>query len=791
MTFYDFKANLTGKIIFMPDRTHSPSQSGMIKAEGNSFRLIFRYNPLPMYIYDKSTFYFLDVNPAAIEHYGYTREEFLSMTIFDIRPSEDIQVFREFLESRREEFYHEAEWLHRKKDGTVFWVSVDSHEFNYGEKPARLVFARDITERKNAEMELYCNKEFAERINHTIPDILYIFDAVEHRNIFCNNSIFERAGYTPAEIKALGSHLIQTVIHPDDLDRFLEHQSKYETLKDAEMLEIEYRMLLKQGGFRWFHSRESLFKKDENGRVRQIIGLCRDIHDRRTSEEQLLQREAFFKSIFDGVSTSIVVLEKGKDDVWLFVAMNEASRRMAGTDIANTLLFKSMDICRGFLSQELYQELEMLFQECTEQKITTEKDIALSEDDDSSWWHVRFSPVLHSAGYVFRVIVFVQSISDQKRETERKERAQRLESVGLLAGGIAHDFNNFLSTVVMSASLIKSKEPADSENLEYLEDILKVCDEAKQLTKQLLTFAKGGAPLKEVTDLGELLREASRFALRGSQISCAYDIKPDLFKVNVDPGQIKQVIYNLVLNARQVLGEGGKVSLFAENIEIPCESGQVKKFVSFSVSDNGPGIPKEAQRNIFNPYFTTKKTGSGLGLATSYSIIEKHGGSIQFQSVTGKGTSFSVTLPASVDTEPLRQQPVNRLVQGHGLIMLMDDNEMILNTLAETLKILGYEAVKTADGESCVTEYLKLRDAGRSVDAFILDLTIQGGVGGVETLSRLKKIDPEVKAIASSGYSEEDTMMSFSEMGFCGALPKPYRLTDLSQILSEVTGKTS
>lgn len=763
-----------------------------MRKEGDSFPLIFERNPLPMYVYDKETLQFLDVNAAAVRFYGYSRAEFLAMTICDIRPEEDVPAFLKFLESAFEKFSHDAEWRHRKKNGELCWVDVDSHEFSYAGRPARLVFAKDITEKKKAEIELFNSKQFADRVNDTIPDILYIFDAVERRNVFCNRSILTHVGYSPDEIKELGDKVIGTLIHPDDLRLFLQHQARYETLKDGDVIEIEYRMMHKDGKSRWFRSSEAVFKRDPGGKVRQVIGLCKNVHDRKIAEEQLIQREAFFKSIFDGVSTMLAVLERSDGDVFLFVAMNQALRDVLGTEMVNSLMFKSVDNCRGLLPPGTVQELEELLNGCAGQSLTTEKDIELTLDDEETWWHIRFSPVRNHSGGVARVIVFIQPISDKKREEEAKERNQRLESVGFLAGGIAHDFNNFLSAIVMNASLLKVKEPAHGQCHEYVEDILKVCEEAQHLTKQLLTFAKGGMPVKTVADVGELLREAARFALRGTQIACEYRIPDKLHKADIDIGQIKQVVYNLVLNAREVLGEGGRIVITAENIDVPQEKGSSQPFVSFSVEDNGPGIPLEAQRNIFNPYYTTKKTGNGLGLAICHSVVAKHGGSIQFQSTPGKGTVFSVTLPA-VTTQERIPKPLSpdAVVKGSGLVVIMDDNEMILNTLSETLKMLGYEAVRSAHGEACLEEFKKIRAAGRRVDALILDLTIQGGMGGIETLRRLKQIDPDVKAIASSGYSEEETSLEFSQLGFSAVLPKPYRLADLSRILAEVTAENS
>lgn len=780
----------------MAENKHDPNdgmKSVQSDFDGKSFRFIFDHNPLPMYIFRLTDFCIINVNRAMVESYGYSESELLAMTIMDIRPEEDIGDLRRFFELQGQAFNHHQEWRHRKKNGETFWVEIDSYKIEYAGQPCRIVFARDITKRKHAEQDIFSDREFAERINHTIPDVLYIFDVVERKNVFCNRNILMQSGYTPEEIKGMGGQVIEKVIHPEDYPRFRRYQDLYPGLKDGDVIEIEYRMRLKDGGVHWFRSAEAVFKRNASGHVIQVIGLCKDITERKFAEDQLKSSEEFFKSTFDGVDTLLTVLEIADDGRFYFVTFNEAMRNKIGENRAREKINQPIDTCIDDLGPELMSRVESLCKDCIKTGQTHEEDIEYAHNDGTlEWWHLRVSPVRNAQNQSTRLIVFLHAISDKKRREEEDSRNQRLESVGLLAGGIAHDFNNFLVTVMMNASLMKRDNSFSEKYGQYIDDILKVCEEAQQLTKQLLTFARGGAPLKEVTDLGELLQDASRFALRGTQIACTYDISADLLKVDIDPGQIRQVIYNLVLNARQVLGDGGKIEITAWNEDFRGEASRIpENFVSFSITDNGQGIHVDDQKNIFEPYFSTKKTGTGLGLAVSHSIISKHGGSIEFSSIPGQGTTFSVTLPAVIGQEPLPKKITSEVMSGHGLLILMDDNEMILNTLEETVILLGYEAVKSSEGEECVRLFEALRAQGKKVDAFILDLTIQGGVGGVETLRRLKEIDQNVKAIASSGYSEQDIMTSFSKLGFCAVLPKPYRLSDLSQVLCEVINKPS
>jgi CheY-like chemotaxis protein/two-component sensor histidine kinase len=380
----------------------------------------------------------------------------------------------------------------------------------------------------------------------------------------------------------------------------------------------------------------------------------------------------------------------------------------------------------------------------------------------------------------------VQDITERKRMEEELVKVQKLESLGVLAGGIAHDFNNILSSIWGNIDLAKMDIEPRERAFAILDEAARACRHAADLTARLLTFSKGGTPVKKPASIPRLVRDATDLALSGSNVRCEFDLPDDSLVAEVDQGQMKQVFHNLVLNAVQAMPEGGEIRVGAERVlssrhaELPLTPGE---YVRLSVRDRGTGIQKEHLHRIFDPYFTTKQKGSGLGLAVAHSIIDKHDGHFHVESEPGEGTTFEIYLPAcaaaAVETRSSRED----IVGGEGRVLLMDDDEMILSTVCEMLARLGYDAEGATNGPEAIELYQEACESGTRFDAVILDLTIRGGMGGREVVTRLREIDPDVKAIASSGYSNDPVMADFEAHGFVGVIPKPYDVRSLSDVL--------
>jgi PAS domain S-box-containing protein len=388
------------------------------------------------------------------------------------------------------------------------------------------------------------------------------------------------------------------------------------------------------------------------------------------------------------------------------------------------------------------------------------------------------------------ILVFRDITYDKKIE-EEMQKATKIESLGVLAGGIAHDFNNLLTSILGNVSLAKAFSESNENIAKLLADAESASGRAKNLTQQLLTFAKGGAPITSVTSTRKLIIESARFSASGAKIKCDFDIPDNLWQVEVDEGQVGQVIQNLVINADQAMREGGVVQINAENIVI--DTGEVPplrqgKYIRISVTDNGEGIKRKHVHRIFDPYFTTKETGHGLGLAICYSIIKKHQGLITVDSALGVGSTFFVYLPASDKIAEDNTQDEQKPVNGKGKILVMDDEEIVRDVAIKMLCAIGYRVETSIDGKETIELYQKAKSAGDPYDAVIMDLTIPGGMGGRETIEKLREIDPSVNAVVSSGYANDPIMAEYKEHGFSGVIPKPYDMKELGRIVKEVTG---
>jgi two-component system, cell cycle sensor histidine kinase and response regulator CckA len=389
-----------------------------------------------------------------------------------------------------------------------------------------------------------------------------------------------------------------------------------------------------------------------------------------------------------------------------------------------------------------------------------------------------------------QTIVAVVDITDRELAQEQSIKVQKLESLGVLAGGIAHNFNNALTGVLGFISLTRSVLEENHAAHEYLRFAEKASLRAAGMAKQLLTFARGGAPVKKAVSLSKLVGEVAALALNGSNVRCVLEIPEHLPPVKADEGQLVQALSNILINAMQAMPEGGSIVVQAASGGQPCGNSDHSdnvEYVTLTISDQGRGIPEENLPKIFDPYFTTKSTNTGLGLASVHSIIYRHGGHVSVDSRMGEGTRFTICLPTTREApSPGVDQPrqSGRLKRGIGSVLIMDDDEMVRELSIRLLTFLGYQAVVCADGKDAVTLYKACQEAGNPFLAVILDLTVPGGMGGVEAAQQILALDPKAKLIVSSGYSYDPVMARHKSYGFSGAVAKPYKADELGHELS-------
>ena len=378
-------------------------------------------------------------------------------------------------------------------------------------------------------------------------------------------------------------------------------------------------------------------------------------------------------------------------------------------------------------------------------------------------------------------------IAQREQTEEELLRSRKLESLGVLAGGIAHDFNNFLTVVQGNIEVAKTQLTAAEPAQEYLKQAANACQRAKFLASQLLTFAKGGAPVRRVVSVAQLVTDAVHLAQTGSSIRIEVKIEEGLWSAQVDPGQIGQVLHNILINAREAVPGGrGFIEVRAENLGVV---GNPDPRVRISIRDYGRGIPPDVLPRIFDPYFTTKPGGNGLGLATAYAIVAKHGGHISVESRPGAGSVFTFDLPA-LDLPRALEDPLApaspSMQRGTERLLVMDDDEALRLLVTAVLTSLGYEVQAAADGAEAVALYEIAKATDKGFDAVILDLTVTGGMGGLEAADKLKELDPSAKLIVSSGYSDAPVMSEFAEYGFEAVIVKPWTVNEMSEVLRRV-----
>ncbi len=521
--------------------------------------------------------------------------------------------------------------------------------------------------------------------------------------------------------------------------------------------------------------------KDAGGRVVAGIVVFTDITERKQAEAEWLTK----------AEQNRIILKTAMDGFWLvddqerLVEVNDAYCRMSGYSAQELLNMKMAN-----LSVRPPGEITV-----NQKRIAAHGHGELFESrhrrKDGSLFDVEVSAQYQPES--LRFVIFIRDITGRKHAEAERQKLDKLQSVGTLAGGIAHDFNNILLGLFGNISM--AKEDLSQEHPAYasLEKAEKSMDRAGRLTKQLLTFAKGGAPFKEDVRLGALVEEVARFDLSGSNVKLVCRQSEGLWSAQADKGQLQQVVSNLVINARQAMPDGGHLTVTLENAELP--DGAVPglrpgRYVKITVQDEGAGIDPHVLGQIFDPYFTTKQTGSGLGLATVWSVINRHGGHIGVFSELGKGAAFTFYLPASEALHVEAQTPPAESPapepDRRPRILVMDDDETVCDLATCMLTRSGYSVASAPGGREAIELYRQALEAGEPFEAVIMDLTIPGGIGGVEALKAIREIDPHVRAIVSSGYSEDPVITNFADYGFQGAIAKTYVRSELSDAVGQV-----
>ncbi|HRX47227.1 MAG TPA: PAS domain S-box protein [Spirochaetota bacterium] len=759
------------------DVTERKKSEAALKESEEQHRVLIDLAPDPFFHGD-SKGNLINVNNAALELTEYTRDELIGMNIKELFPDDVLNSIPLRFDLLEQGLILKTERTMKQKNGGLLTIEMNSKKMPDGTYQS---FFRDITRRKQAEEALKESEEIFRNFMENSP-IYVFFKDEEIRSIRLSRN-FEQMLGRPLE-EMLGKTMDD--LFPSDLAKSMIEDDK-KVLEKNQVVTVDEEL-----NGRYYTTIKFPVLIDD--RPRYLAGYTIDITERILSEKLIdAERERLLvtlRSIGDAVITT--------DTEGKIILMNRVAEALTGWQLSEA---------QGRPLMEVFNIINEITREPGEnpaRKVINSGDIIelpqhtilINRDGSERLIADSGAPIRSGDSSIAGIVLVFRDITEKRNTELLLQNSQKLESLGVLAGGIAHDFNNLLSGIFGYMELMKLH--IKNQNFNKLDETLNksihVFERTKALTQQLLTFAKGGEPHKKQINLSQMLVSNSQFALSGTGVSSRLDIQPELWYCIADENQIGQVLDNIIINAVQAMPEGGEISISASNYSHKFHDPGLMlapgRYVCVEITDHGQGIPREHLSRIFDPFFTTKPSGNGLGLATAYSIIKRHAGSIEVTSSENTGTTFTIYLPAADEKfEQHAESPGIINTKLNGKVLIMDDEDFVRNTASGMLISSGIYADSAANGEEAETKYREAYNSGAPYSAVILDLTVKGGTGGRETIKALKKINPDIIAIASSGYSADPVMANPAGYGFTDRLIKPYRLEELLAVLNRAVNK--
>jgi len=761
-------------------KVHAIYQNAIENSHSVPYRRNFNTNKYEFFGANSRDIFGISPQDMTVEKFSEIVKE---KTITDPEAPQDIKEYAsQFMEGQSNRFWVDIRV--ETPDGNTKWLSdyaVPIRDPKNGKVTGSIGILQDITERKHVTEALSLSEKRFKELWDNAPIAYHVINT-DGIILDVNQTECDMLGYLKTEM--VGRPIFDFILSEQKSDA----QKRFEKKIHGNYVPIsEERVYIKKNGTQIFVSIKDLFERDVDGKVCGVRTTMLDITEQNKAEAALTESEKRYRTLFNSGNDAIFVsLYNDEGSVSKFIEVNEIACHKLGYTREELMEMSPLDFG---ISENQDKTLELL-KSLKVNKPAVQETVHATKSGKRI--PVEVSYLLIEIENQKSVLSISRDISERKEMEFERQRSEKLESIGILAGGIAHDFNNILTVIMGNITLSKMYSEPGTKVFERLTEAERGAFRAKDLTQQLLTFSRGGAPILKTASIKELLLESAKFPLTGSKVKCDFFIAENLWHVEMDEGQINQVIHNIVLNAEQAMPEGGLIHVTAENIQIgPDNTLLLKqgKFIKITIRDNGIGIAKEHLKKIFDPYFSTKSKGSGLGLTMVYSIIKNHNGVVTIDSKPGVGTTFYIYLPASEGTLEKIDDEEKNLLSGFGKVLIMDDEELIRKMAAEMLKNLGYEVQIAKDGTEAITLYQKEMKNGSPFSAVIMDLTIPGGMGGQEALQILRKIDPTVKAIVSSGYSNDPVMSRYSEYGFSGVVAKPYKISDLGMAIRKVMKK--
>jgi PAS domain S-box-containing protein len=739
-------------------------------ANEQQYRQLFESNPLPMWVYDAETLGFLAVNDAALARYGYARDEFLTMTIKDLRPADELVPVPAHVNGITSKYRTGAVARHRWKDGSVREVEVSSHQIQYGGRPAHLVLAVDVTEKRQAEAEIRRTAALLRAVSDETTEAVFVKDRAGRYLLF-----------NPAASRFVGKPVAE-VLGKDDAALFDAESARIVMERDQRIMrsgraQTVEETLTAAGATRIFLATKAPYR-DAEGQVVGLVGISRDITDRSRMEEALRASEARYKALVESAADGIHVNRGGK-----IVFVNSALVRMLGAKSPDELLGRSpLDLVHPAFHEIVRERVRVVQKTRAPAPFVEEKYVRA----DGSTVDVEIAVAPFEDGGELAMLVTSRDLTERRRaEAERRQiedqlrQAQKMEAVGRLAGGVAHDFNNLL-TVINGYSDLLLNSGATDKLRPPLTAIRDAGERAAGLTQQLLAFSRKAIIEPKVLDFNGLLERSARLLARviGEDIALTTDLEPSLGRVKADPGQIEQVVMNLAVNARDAMPKGGRLTIQTRNVEL--ESGAAGDYadldpgpyVRLVMSDTGCGMTDEVKKRAFEPFFTTKGVGkgTGLGLATVYGIVKTYGGHVGLKSAPGKGTTFEILLPAAPGSATRSGFKPGAAPRGTETVLLIEDEPGVRSVARAALQGQGYQVLEAGSGE----EALRVADGhGGQLDLVVTDV-VMPGLDGREVVDALRSRRDQLKVLYVSGYTDDSVVRNGIGEAADAFLQKPF-----------------
>lgn len=737
------------------------------------------------------------LNPAWEEVFGYTVKEMLGekFTKFQSRKyaERDEKEFFQLLKGNTLKSY---ETVHLGKDGNEIHLIFNAKFLidEFGKISGTRGIAYDVTERKKSESEFIAAKKFNETILSATPDVIYVYDIVEKKNIYANEGIEKVLGYTVSEIERMGENVIEILMHPDDLDVYIrETLTKYQELEDNQLIEHEYRMKHKSGNWIWLRSKESVFLRNEDGSPKQIFGIVSDINKQKITEARIRKSEEEYRSLFnqmlDGCALhEIICDDQGNPVDYRFLSINPSFEKLTGLKASELSGRNVLDVL---------PETEKHWIDTYGRVALTGEPVSFENYAQALDKHFRvtaYRPAEKQFACIFQDITHLKKAEEERKKIEAHLRqAHKMEAIGTLAGGIAHDFNNILAAIIGFADMAKDDIPEWNPARLQIDEVLKAGNRAKGLVKQILAFSRKKDQSRLPVKIHTLVKEAMNFlrATIPTTIDIQHDFDPQCGNILADSTQIHQVLMNLFTNASHAMeADGGTLKISLKKVHLCAdflenENGlKPGPYVALSVEDTGAGIKREHLEKIFDPYFTTKGMGegSGMGLSVVHGIVKNHGAMITVDSTPFKGTTFEIFFPEIENEVEEVDVGESFLPAGKEHLLLVDDDHSIINLTRRRLEKLGYQTTATTKSQDAL-EYF-------SADPQKYDLVITDQTMPIMTGERLamilRSIRNDIPIIMCTGYSSKIDADRADSIGINAFLMKPVDRKTLAEVVRQV-----